>query len=207
MIGLVLALIVGTLGTSPNFVATEFGAADVVALVEHHGEHDPNAIVDLYGIHSGFAKARLGVLGERRSITVGPLPAELGTPENYALLDEAMDAWNTAAGWWLFMPDFDNPEADVAFHVDDERNLNLGGWVGWDQFPTGWYRRAHVFFHSSGPVLDSTWAHELGHALGLRDVQTTESGYFGIMSYARPADLLPNNPQDIASLRAAGYAE
>jgi hypothetical protein len=189
----------------PSFEPTV--APDVVALAEHHGAHDPAATVGLYGIFSGFAKARLGVDGVRKSITVGPLPAELATPEWYAVLDRAMDEWNTAAGWWLFHPDYSGAQTDVTFAIDDDRLPNFGAWVEWDLFDTGWYRGCRVLTHSWGPPLRSTIAHELGHCLGFQDVETSDSGYFGIMSYARPATLLPNNEQDIASLIAAGYRE
>lgn len=210
----------GTLGTHGHTahalpsegIAIAFDVADQYrqrygSVTEHHGPHDPTATVDLYGVNSGFAKARLGVNGERRSITVGPLPDELDTPEWYAVLDRAMDEWNTAAGWWLFQPDFSGAPTDVTFGVDDARLLTFGAWVEWEQFPTGWYRGCRILTHSWGPPLESTIAHELGHCLGFVDMPSCATAYVGVMSYCRPADLFPNNDQDVASLVAAGYRE
>ena len=203
MIALVLALIVGTLATPGITSRTEFGFDNPVPTVFE--PDDPTRTVDLWGIHSGFAKARHGINGQRKPITVGALPTELATPENYELLDRGLDEWNLAAGWELFIPDFDNPDTDITFHVNDTINLDYGAWAVPVQFETGWYRHCRIYLHSWGPPLRSTWAHEIGHCLGFEDVETSESGYFGIMSYGRRGDTFPNNPQDIASLEAVGY--
>ena len=165
---------------------------------------DPSRTVGLYGIYSGFAKARLGVAGERKSIVVG-WPVGLGYDGATEVLDRALDEWNMAAGWQIFILSPDNVDVDVSWHVNDERLVDFGAWTEWDQFDTGWYRHCRIYTHTWGPPLRSTFAHELGHCLGLEDVQTSESGYFGIMSYSRRGDTFPNNPQDVASLAAAGY--
>lgn len=202
MIGLVLALILGTLGTPPTSVMTQY-AGDRPS-VGFHEPDDPTRTVDLYGIHSGFAKARNGINGQRRSITVGALPGELATDANYQTMDLALDEWNRAAGWQIFVPDFNNPNTDITWHINDDRLPNYGAWTEWDQFNTGWYRHCRIVTHSWGPPLASTYAHELGHCLGFEDVQD-DTGYYGIMSYGRRGDTWPNNEQDVASLTEAGY--
>ncbi len=153
--------------------------------------------VGLFGSVSGFAKARL----ERNSITVGPLPG--GETDR---LGPILDVWNDAAGWELFVLS-NAPTPDVQFaEIADETCPNYAACTGWEQFDTGWYKHCYVMLPDRGAD-DSTLTHELGHCLGFTDVPTTESGYLGIMSYARDrANTTPaNNPHDLASLELAGY--
>lgn len=168
-----------------------------------HEPADPANTVGIYGIHSGFAKARLGVSGVRKTIVVGWLPG-LDYDETGEVIDRALDEWNMAAGWQVFILDTDNVDTDVSWHINDERLLDFGAWTEWDQFQTGWYRHCRIYTHTGGPPLASTYAHELGHCLGFEDVPD-DTGYYGIMSYGRRGDTYPDNAQDRASLAEAGY--
>lgn len=170
--------------------------------------------VDTFGPHAGFAKAIL----ERQPITVGLVPDfAFGQPrgltvdERIAWLDPVLDAWNTAAGFQVFVQVTDDSVADITFQtvVDDHPRCgdDAGActWIG--EFPAGEYRFRHCFveFWPWFPPLDVA-AHELGHCLGFVDVpHPVEGGYDGIMTYDRPWGMTPDNEYDRASLVEAGY--
>ncbi len=156
--------------------------------------------VGLFGSVSGFAKART----DRVAITVGPMPG--GETDR---LQWILDVWNEAAGWELFTIAPDSRAPDVQFLENaDETCPNYAACTGWDQFDTGWYKHCYIMLPARGAD-DSTVTHELGHCLGFQDVPTTDTGYLGIMSYARDrANTTPaNNPHDLASLEAVGYRD
>lgn len=166
--------------------------------------------VDLIGRVSGFAKARTGELVERHSITVGPLP---DYPDHQwfdadEALDTALDAWNRAAGWEVFIYIAEGP-TDVTFDARAEELCpDYGGCTNFDTFASGWYEHVTISLWP-WPSPDQLIAHELGHALGFRDVDLEHcpsDPYLGIMSYCRGAATMPDtNDFDPASLHQAGY--
>jgi hypothetical protein len=161
--------------------------------------------VELIGIYSGFAKARL----EHQPITVGPLPDFPDQPwyDGPVRLQGVLDSWNTAAGWELFVAVPDDSTADITFDTRAQEHCPGYGACTWaHQFSTGWYRHVTVSLWP-WPATDDLLAHELGHGLGFRDVTDPHAPYDGIMSYGRTEHFDPDNEYDRASLVEAGYRE
>lgn len=175
--------------------------------------------VPTFGPHAGFAKA----INARQSIAVGLVPdfafgqdRGLTVDERVAWLDPTLDAWNTAAGFEVFVQVLDDSVADVTFQtVPDNGTPRCGADAGacaWlDEFPAGEFRFRHCYIELWPwyPTAD-TVAHELGHCLGFVDVpvdQEVPGGYAGIMTHDRPWGMTPDNEYDRASLVEAGYRQ
>lgn len=177
-----------------------------------HG-YTPPATVELFGPEAGFAKARLGPLEDRKSITVGLAPEfwsddPMTVADRIAWLDPVLDAWNTAAGWQVFIQVTDDAVADVTFTTDAETTCppDAGACAWMTEFDLGYFEHCYVAFWPWFPTADVA-AHELGHCLGFicPGVRPLDDGYRGVMIHHREWGATPDNPHDRASLAAAGY--